>query len=299
MKPAYQKKQSALRAIVQNLIPVLLFASVFLVVQSCGSSEAMQLRSAYPQSPVVPGLSVVRGTAGDARIEMGLAGSVADTSSFRFVQNVKSIILVVIHPERGWLDTLKPQLAAMSQPASNGITELVLNAQDRWVNARAIEYDSLYIETLITLQDGKRYGDMQKFILPPVGAKQEPIPTITLTGSVEERTDTSALFVAMAERHRIIPNEYFPSGERLRVTILDGSVIVWSSEQGQFYTQALSPVEPKFVDQVKRYEMQWNGKNQRGEPLPPGRYTVQLMLPVKPHPYSSTMEFSWKVDSER
>lgn len=299
MKLVYKKKQSAFGAIVQSAIPLVLLASIFLAIQGCGSSETMQVRSAYPQSPVIPGLSAVRGTAGDILLEMGLSSPVEDSTTFQFVRNVKSIEAVIIHPELGRLDTLKPQLAAMSEPGSKGTIELTINAQERWVNARALPYDSLYIETLITLQDGSRYGDVQKFLLPSANTKQDAMPVLTLKGSVENVTDTSVLFVAIAERRRIIPNEYFPSGERLRVTILDGATVVWSSEQNQFFTQALAPVEPKFVDQIKRYEMEWNGKKLNGEPLPPGHYTVQLILPVKPHPYSTTMPLAWKVESER
>lgn len=284
-------------AVVQGVVPILLLVSILLPIQSCGSST-VQMQSAYPPPPVTPSLSVERGMAGDVIIDMNLTGRVADTSRIRFVRNVKSIASVIIHPERGYLDTLKYQIAAGSQEAEDGSAQLILNARERWTNAQAIQYDSLYIETLITLQDGTRYGDVQNFFLPPASTKQEPISTITLAGSVEKVTDSSAVFVALAERHRIIPQEYFPSGERLRVTILDGGSIVWSSEQGQFFTQALSPVEPKFIAQVKRYELEWNGKNRQGEPLPPGRYTVQLMLPVKPHPYSSTIPFLWKVEGE-
>lgn len=298
MRPDYQSKQSTFMDVARGAVPILLLVSIFFSIQSCGSSGTVQIQSAYPPPLVTPSLSVERGMAGDVVIDMNLAGKVADTSSIRFVRNVKSIAAVIIHPELGYLDTLKYQIAAGSQEAEDGSAQLILNAHDRWINAQAIQYDSLYVETLITLQDGSRYGDVQKLILPPVTTKQEPIPTITLAGSIEKMTDTSVLFIAIAERHRIIPQEYFPSGERLRVTILDGGSIVWSSELGQFFTQAISPVEPKFVAQVKRYEIEWNGKNRQGEPLPPGRYTVQLMLPVKPHPYSTTIPFFWNIDGE-
>lgn len=279
------------------LFPLLMSVVAAMLVYACSSSGGAQVQSAYPPPPVVPEMSVRRANAADVLIDMTLTGLVSDTAGNRFVRQVNKIQAVIIHPTIGRLDTLTYQLAA-GNGENGGPARLVLNAQERWTNAQAIDYDSLYIETIITVQNGSRYGDMQTFMLAPASEKQDPLPPVTLEGSVENVTDTSAVFVALASRQRTIPDEYFPSSEKLRVTLLRDGAIVWSSVQGQFFAQAIYPVEPNLPGKVKRYELLWNGLDNNGKPLPPGDYTAQLMLPVRPYPYSTTIPFPWKTGDE-
>lgn len=116
---------------------------------------------------------------------------------------------------------------------------------------------------------------------------------LKLTPSIEQTAEGIYRFILRAERRRNMPDEYFPSSEQLRVTIVDrkGS-LVWTSNEGLAFLTMIMPVEPMSRGSVYEYVTEWNGTGMSGEPLQAGRYNIQFLLPVKPSPYSESVDIT-------
>lgn len=259
-----------------------------------GCSSGAQKEVPYPAPLVMPTVEARRMEGGDVLLEFRLVGRGSDTSAvLGFVRNVQRMFTVLRHPDTGLLDTVYYSVAAGGRSDDSTVV-LELHGQERWTNMRAVAYDSLVGETVLVLGDKTMYSTKQTFFLPIRKEKQAEVLPIELKGFVEDVTDSSAVFVVLATRHRVIREEYFPSSEHLRVIVSGENGIVWNSQMQQVFANALYPVEPTFVAEVKRYELQWNGRDNQGNPLPPGEYTAQLLLPTRPYPYSTVIPFEWK-----
>lgn len=259
-----------------------------------GCSSGVERERGYPVPLVQPLVEARRAQGGDVLLDFQLVGEGGDTSaSMGFVRAVRKVYTIMRHPEYGVLDTVRYTLSSGSGER-DGMATLELNGRERWTNMKAIVYDSLLSETVIELTDRTKYSTLQTFLLPVEDKKDAALLPITLKGLVENVTDSSAVFVALATRNRIVDEEYFPSSEQLRVVLSGAHGIVWSSQMQQVFMDAVYPVEPAFVAEVKRYELVWNGRDNQGRVVPPGEYSAQLVLPVLPHAYSTVIPFHWK-----
>ena len=268
------------------------------ITTGCGSSSVE--RTVYPPPPGDVKLSLKRTTSGDVNIDLSISGTGADTSrQVRFVRNIVEVKTTLYHPEQGMLDSLTYFLASGSSGQGDQKT-MTIEALGYWTNSLGLAFDSLYTITTIKERGGAIYGLEKGFSLPPRDEKQQGVLAVVLKGWVENVTDTSALFVALAERRRMLDNEYFPTSERLRLIITDeDGTTYWNSSQVQIFMQMTAPVEPKNVDAVKRYETLWEGRDMQGNPLPPGHYTATLSLPVRPSHYVVTIPFNWKIPDDK
>ncbi len=114
---------------------------------------------------------------------------------------------------------------------------------------------------------------------------------LELTPSMTKQSDGTYQFLLRATRRRIIPGEYFPSSEQLRIAIYNGKgASVWSSNDGMAFLTVVMPVEPALQGASHLYTLDWNGMSSQGARLPSGRYRVQLTLPVRPAPYSCFLD---------
>ncbi len=287
----------------QTMMNILFYGAVLVLLgmaTGCSSSGDTVKTTTYPPPPADFHIDLIRSVGGDIRVELTIAGTGTDTgAAVSFVRNIREVRTLLYHPDRGLLDTVNHTLASSSVENDTAKT-MALEAMSRWTNALGVPFDSIYTQTLITVRGGRVYAAEQGFSLPPLTENQHSLHALELKGWVEDSTDSSALFVVLAERKRMINGEYFPSSERLRVMITSESgTAVWNSSQAQIFMQMTAFVEPKNIGEVRRYELPWNGMDAQGKPLPPGKYNVVLTLPARPSPYSVVIPFSWKVPHDK
>lgn len=114
---------------------------------------------------------------------------------------------------------------------------------------------------------------------------------LELMPSVTRQNDGTYQFLLRATRRRIVPGEYFPSSEQLRIAIFNGKgATVWSSNDGMAFLTVVMPVEPALQGASHLYTLDWNAMASDGVRLPSGRYRVQLTLPARPAPYTCFLD---------
>jgi len=114
---------------------------------------------------------------------------------------------------------------------------------------------------------------------------------LELSPSLTMNADGTYRFGLRVTRRRLVPGEYFPSSEQLRVTVYNGKgSLVWSSDHGMAFLSVVMPVEPELNGASHQYTLDWNARASDGSKAPSGRYRVQLMLPVRPAPYSCSLD---------
>lgn len=108
-----------------------------------------------------------------------------------------------------------------------------------------------------------------------------------------EKNDGQIDFILNATRLKNIDNEYFPDSEEFRVKIFDKSGrFIWQSNKGQNYFMAIQDVLPLEKGQTYEYRLSWDKTDNKGNPVPPGNYSAELILPSKPFEYKTNMEFT-------
>lgn len=101
-------------------------------------------------------------------------------------------------------------------------------------------------------------------------------------------------FRLRVRRLQSVPAEYFPSSERLRIELFEGTKRLWGSQDGVAFLQVIGAVEPTQLGAESVYEYRWNGRLRSAEQLPPGVYAVRLSLPVRPRSYSVVVPLRWQ-----
>jgi hypothetical protein len=108
-----------------------------------------------------------------------------------------------------------------------------------------------------------------------------------------EKDDGQIVFIVKATRLKLIDNEYFPDSEVFRVKVFDKSgKLIWQSNKGQNFFMAIQDVLPLETGQTHEYRLSWDKTDNKGNLVPPGDYTAELILPSKPFEYKSNMEFT-------
>ena len=129
-----------------------------------------------------------------------------------------------------------------------------------------------------------------KFASLPELTRTDPI---LLTLELEEKSD-GVKFTLIAKRVSEAPvTEFLPTGETFRIEIYSGPIPVWSTSDGQSFTQATGPVEPEDIGDTEKFTTIWNGQTREGK-ASSGVYTVVATIPAKPTPYTVRKEFEWK-----
>ncbi len=241
-------------------------------------------------------MELERSTGGGTRLSVRIEGiGDEDNEELGFVRNIFAVHALLVHPETGPIDTFDVQTVAYAGMLSKeGPDSLIITGTLHWENTEAVEYDGLGVEVQITTVDKQTYGVWREFALPTESDEQKSFPGVVFTPSVEDLTDSSAVFVALAERKRNINGEHFPSSEFLRVEIVDrDGAILWSSAKGKLFSNSYNLVFPMQKGQFERYELTWNGRTNDGAPLAPGQYKAYLSLIAKPIPYTDSLTFIW------
>lgn len=122
------------------------------------------------------------------------------------------------------------------------------------------------------------------------------LPAMDLSPSVENITDSSATFVVSAKRNLLIPKEYFPNSEKIRVEIFNKqNKLKYNSSMNKVFMQVIADVLPIQIGETYIYRYYWDGRDNAGNQLSPGEYRVNITLPAKPKPYTCSLNFKWKI----
>lgn len=116
---------------------------------------------------------------------------------------------------------------------------------------------------------------------------------LTLTPFIRLSKGTSVVIGVNAARKRVVEGEYLPSSEDVRVVIRSGFKTIWQSNQGMAFLTVVSPVRPESPGEVSTYTIDWNGTDAHGQPLTPGEYTADIIIPSRPAPYQTQITFTW------
>ena len=249
-----------------------------------------------PQPPLSDKISAQRVQGGGLVLNcevMGAGG--ADKTSLEFARNIKFMRLLLRDEKQAVLDTLTVNPIADAGAWAKGKAPDTLRLHDEihWSNPRNVPFASIIAELQLQHVDGQWYAISRTLDLP-AAKNDEFYAGLDLRPVIESQTDSSATFTLLTQRRRAINNEHFPTAEILRVEILDGDEVVWSSNYQQHYDPVYSAVEPIQMSGFHRYALDWNGMANDGAPLEPGAYTVRLTLPVEPVAYTDTTRLNWK-----
>lgn len=108
-------------------------------------------------------------------------------------------------------------------------------------------------------------------------------------------SDGNIKFVLIAERIRVLEEEYLPSSEDFRIVLFnDYSELIFNSDFEKNFLMVIKDVEPKFIGDTKKHEYVWNKKSNQGKAVPPGMYKANLLIPAMPTPYSILLDVEIK-----
>ncbi len=267
--------------------------SLILFTPACDESAA---DSGLPQPPLSDAITAERIQGGGLVISCEVVGAAgADKTSLEFARNIKFMRLLLRDDNQAVLDTLSVNPIADAGVWSKGKTPDTLRLHDEihWSNPHNVPFSTLVAELQVEHVDGQWYAISRTLDLPPAKS-DEFYAGLDLRPMIESQTDSSATFTLLTQRRRKINNEHFPTEETLRVEILDGDEVVWSSNHQQHYDPVYSAVEPIQMSGFHRYALDWDGMTNDGAPLAPGEYTVRMTLPVEPVAYVGNASLNWK-----
>jgi hypothetical protein len=141
------------------------------------------------------------------------------------------------------------------------------------------------------LSIGFEQGSIMK--IHPVQFISRDTSALTLTPFIRPGDEESIAIGVNAARNRMIEGEYLPSSEDIRVVIRSGFKTIWQSNQGMAFLTVITPVRPESVGEVSIYVLDWDGTDTQGQPLAPGQYTADIIIPARPAPYQTQITFTW------
>lgn len=213
---------------------------------------------------------------------------------FKTMEQHESMTGIIIHPELGVLDTFEIAPVTHTSGIQEKVDSLNFLGYFRWFNPKAYDYEKLTIVIRVQCPENKRYYYSKTMDLP-ISAGKQPVPFITATPFIDESSDSLVDFAMLCKRNRGFAVDYHPSSEKFRVEIesLNGEKI-FASNYNMNFLQQIYPVEPKRINDIKRYNYKWYGLDNKGNKVPPGKYRAILQIVAKPEPYKATIEFEWK-----
>jgi hypothetical protein len=101
-------------------------------------------------------------------------------------------------------------------------------------------------------------------------------------------------FGILAYRYNIT-DEYIPNSEifRLEVRNMKGKPI-YNSQEGGNFMQVIYPVYPENIGEFFLYSYSWNLKDNDGEDIVDGDYSINMMIPALPKPYRTELFYDRK-----
>jgi len=121
--------------------------------------------------------------------------------------------------------------------------------------------------------------------------KVEPLDMVAF---IRPMADSTIEVGAIAKRVFVPQGEYLPTSESFRVLISDGKgSVVWRSDAGMAFLSVVASVEPQAANAIHRYVMPWNGRDLAGLEIPPGEYHADILVPARPNPYTTSINFTW------
>ena len=142
-----------------------------------------------------------------------------------------------------------------------------------------------------TLSIGFEQGSIMK--IHPAQFISRDTSALTLNPFIRPGDEGLVVIGVNATRNRVIEGEYLPSSEDVRVIIRSGFKTIWQSNQGMAFLTVVSPVRPESVGEVSTYNLDWDGTDAEGQPLAPGDYTADIIIPSRPAPYQTQITFTW------
>ncbi len=186
--------------------------------------------------------------------------------------------------ERSLNDTITFALSYTNTPGSETTVTLVGDAP--WDTPSARRSASAVADISVVTST-----DHLIFRLPLAYQEAQPMD---LTPFVVSRGDSALEIGVQAKRIFLLSDEYLPTSENFRVIISDEKgTVVWRSDAGMNFMQAITSVEPQTPNHIQRYAVVWNGQHTMGETVPPGTYKAELIIPARPRAYMNTVEFAW------
>jgi hypothetical protein len=213
---------------------------------------------------------------------------------FKTIEQHESMTGFIIHPELGVIDSFDIPPITHTTGIEEKVDSLNFLGYFRWFNPKAFDYEKLTIVVRINCPNNKQYHFYRTVDLP-ISAGKQPVPFITATPYIDESSDSLVDFALLCKRNRGFSIDYHPSSEKFRVEIesLSGEKI-FASNYNMNFTQQIFPVEPKRINDIKRFNYKWYGVDNKGNKVAAGKYKALLQVVAKPEPYKATIEFEWK-----
>lgn len=103
--------------------------------------------------------------------------------------------------------------------------------------------------------------------------------------------DDMLVFRLAAKRNEIVEREYFPSSENLRILMQnEKGKVIYKSNKGMNYFQVIEDVKPIEINETHIYEL----KTKIPVHFDKGKYKITYILPAKPLPYQTVLEYEKK-----
>jgi len=121
-------------------------------------------------------------------------------------------------------------------------------------------------------------------------ASNDTKEAMTLKPSIKEQAKDYISFSLLASRNKNVEGEYLPSSEDLRIMVYNSQGMpVWNSSHNMNFLMVIGEVLPNKVGSTHEYIGHWNKKDNNGKTVPPGSYTVRLIIPAVPSNYSADL----------
>lgn len=214
--------------------------------------------------------------------------------AYKIMERYESMTGIIIHPQLGVVDTFDIAPLTHTTGIEEKIDSLNYLGYFRWFNPKAYDFEKLTIVIKVQCPNNERYY-YSKAVDLPISAGKGSVPFVTATPFIDESSDSLVDFALLCKRNRGFAIDYHPSSEKFRVEIesLSGEKI-FSSNYGTNFMQQIYPVEPKRINEIKRYNYKWYGLDNKGNKVPSGKYKAIVQVVAKPEPYKATIEFEWK-----
>lgn len=270
---------------------VLLFlnAIVFFIC-SCATNKETDTQQKIPVD-MVPTVSIMLKT-DETVFSFTLFASPKIQSEHVFINSIDSVIAEISNNEKVLFSIPmgKPEISGVLINDGNSAVTLNSIFRYRYINPEFLEKTTTKFK--IFSKDGVFFyqANTKEIIINKLNDK-----ALTLTPFFKKTEKESYSVGVEAVRQYIVESEYIPDSQTLIVEIIskDGRTI-WYSGKDKNYMQMIMNVKPEIIGDTYKYEIIWDGKDNNGKPLSPGKYTINYIIPAKPEVYSATMEMEWK-----
>jgi hypothetical protein len=269
---------------------LLLFYGIVFFICSCATNKETDIHQKIPGN-MVPTVSIML-RADETVFSFTLSASPKIQSEHDFINSIDSVTLEISNYEKILLRITmgKPEISGVLK--NDGTSAVTLNSIIRYRYIDPAFLDKTTSQFIVYTKDGVYYyqTDSKHIVINNLNDK-----ALTLTPFIKKNEKSGYTIGVEAVRQYIVESEYIPDSQTLIVEILshDGKT-AWNSGKGKNFMQMIMNVKPEIIGESYKYEIIWDGKDNNGKPLNPGRYTFNFIIPAKPESYSATMEMEWK-----